>query len=375
MADQLFTMSYRAEHLRGAGGSARRKSCNPASVLVTVCRMPVITPPCQCFDVTPRDETRPATHERLHVSTLPYWSQAQCTYKFRSARPDPARFLRKGGSSTRPQSAPQASTPAPPPAGASQPRANPPNSLFRTYYERGDLPICLDHRGSKTLLRWRVSPESLDYHFFLPVFLSGIRETADPHRFMAIKVRWAAHALGNTMGKNRELKTCCGWVVPRWCPSSRSSSCPSRLPSTPVTTRHAFDTIGKYTLHQHPQVVCIALRLLQQLAMASQQSGQALVPFYRQLLPILNLFLTRNQVGIIPRCTISTLRIQANTPRNTFVSPQRLGDCIMYSQQEQQCLGDLIAATLQVLERTGGLEAFAGIKAMCPTYETCVHAS
>lgn len=47
----------------------------------------------------------------------------------------------------------------------------------------------------------------------------------------------------------------------------------------------------------------------------------------------------------------------------------------MYSQQEQRCLGDLIAATLQVLERTGGAEAFAGIKATCPTYESCVHAS
>lgn len=114
----------------------------------------------------------------------------------------------------------------------------------------------------------------------------------------------------------------------------------------------------------NPKVVCIALRLLQQLAMASQQSGQALVPYYRQLLPILNLFLTRNQArACIHRCWC---------PRSL---KQRLGDRIMYSQQEQRCLGDLIAATLQVLERTGGPEAFAGIKAMCPTHESCVHAS
>lgn len=43
-------------------------------------------------------------------------------------------------------------------------------------------------------------------------------------------------------------------------------------------------------------VVGIALRLLQQLATSSQHAGRALVPYYRQLLPVVNLFVNRNQV-------------------------------------------------------------------------------
>lgn len=58
----------------------------------------------------------------------------------------------------------------------------------------------------------------------------------------------------------------------------------------------------------------------------------------------------------------------------TPTPPQHLGDRIMYSQREQRCLGDLVASTLQVLERTGGPPSFAAIKSMCPTYESCVHA-
>ena len=32
--------------------------------------------------------------------------------------------------------------------GSIMPRANPPNSEFRRFYERGDLPIAVDHSGS-----------------------------------------------------------------------------------------------------------------------------------------------------------------------------------------------------------------------------------
>ena len=35
-------------------------------------------------------------------------------------------------------------------------------------------------------------------------------------------------------------------------------------------------------------------------------------------------------------------------------------------------LGDLIHATVELLEETGGADAFAAIKYMIPTYETCL---
>jgi hypothetical protein len=55
--------------------------------------------------------------------------------------------------------------------------------------------------------------------------------------------------------------------------------------------------------------------------------GEALVPYYRQILPIFNLFRKSN-----------------------FSS----GDKIEYSQRKRLNLGDLISETLELFEQTGG---------------------
>jgi len=33
---------------------------------------------------------------------------------------------------------------------------------------------------------WKISPEQLDYHHYLPIFFDGLREKIDPYRFLAI---------------------------------------------------------------------------------------------------------------------------------------------------------------------------------------------
>jgi hypothetical protein len=73
--------------------------------------------------------------------------------------------------------------------------------------------------------------------------------------------------------------------------------------------------------------------------------GEALVAYYRQLLPVLNMFKNKRL---------------------------NLGDQIDYGQQRHDNLADLIAETLELLERTGGEDAFINIKYMVPTYESCV---
>lgn len=73
--------------------------------------------------------------------------------------------------------------------------------------------------------------------------------------------------------------------------------------------------------------------------------GEALVPYYRQILPVLNLFKNKN----------------ANN-----------GDAIEYAQRKRLNMGDLIEETLQLLEMEGGEDAFINIKYMIPTYESCV---
>lgn len=73
--------------------------------------------------------------------------------------------------------------------------------------------------------------------------------------------------------------------------------------------------------------------------------GEALVPYYRQILPILNIFKNMNLNS---------------------------GDGIDYSQQKRENIGDLIQETLEAFERHGGPDAFINIKYMVPTYESCL---
>ena len=76
----------------------------------------------------------------------------------------------------------------PPPAcEAYKPRA-PARSTFRQSYDRGDFPISLKHDGRGNRITWKVPLESLDYHYYLPLFFDGLRETQHPYVFFAVQV-------------------------------------------------------------------------------------------------------------------------------------------------------------------------------------------
>ena len=62
-----------------------------------------------------------------------------------------------------------------------------PVSEFRRYYDRGDIPVLIDHEGSGNKIAWLVDMTTLDYHHYLPTFFEGIREKEDPYRFLAIQ--------------------------------------------------------------------------------------------------------------------------------------------------------------------------------------------
>ena len=85
------------------------------------------------------------------------------------------------------------------------------------------------------------------------------------------------------------------------------------------------------------------MKVLQVLITCNVAIGPALVPYYRQILPVLNIF------------------------KQSRVS---LGDRIHYSQRKALVLGDLIQDTLEMMEQTGGSTAFTNIKFMVPTYES-----
>ncbi len=92
-------------------------------------------------------------------------------------------------------------------------------------------------------------------------------------------------------------------------------------------------------------IISVMLKVIQKLVLSGDMIGEALVPYYRQILPIFNIFRNSNK---------------------------NIGDKIEYDQRKRLNLGDLISETLELLEQTGGEDAFINIKYMIPTYESCV---
>lgn len=69
---------------------------------------------------------------------------------------------------------------------ASTRRSNPPNTDFRRYYERGDLPICVEHTSRGIRVGWKAEITKLDFHHYLPIFFDGLREIEEPYQSLAL---------------------------------------------------------------------------------------------------------------------------------------------------------------------------------------------
>jgi len=272
-----------------------------------------------CFDATTLSPTRAGGHSKLSIAEeeLPVWSKSTMSYKFSAGKPAPKGFMKKGEGNTIKTKLigenGEIIQPSPPKAGAYQRRANPPNTAFRRFYERGDLPIAIDHRGSKNAIAWKVDIDKLDYHHYLPIFFDGIREVQEPYRFLAVK------------GVEDMLKAGGPKILPV-------------IPQLIIPIKTALNT-------RDHGVMCIALQLLQKLVLSADLVGEALVPYYRQILPIFNLYKSKNK---------------------------NMGDGIDYGQKNYDCLGELIADTLMLFEQKGGDDAFINIKYMVPTFESSI---
>ncbi|KAI8818113.1 parkin co-regulated protein-domain-containing protein [Fimicolochytrium jonesii] len=184
---------------------------------------------------------------------------------------------------------------------------------FRKLYDRGDFPIAVNHSPNGNKINWKVDIDKLDYHHYLPLFFSGLCETEEPYAFLA---RQGIHDLLDK-GGNKVLPV---------------------VPQLIIPIKKALNT-------RNIHVITTTLKVLQHLVESAEMVGEALVPYYRQILPIFNLFKNKNV---------------------------NLGDGIYYSQQKRENIGDLIQETLEKFEVTGGEDAFINIKYMVPTYESVV---
>lgn len=199
------------------------------------------------------------------------------------------------------------------------PRWNPPNTDFRKFYERGDLPILIDQNGSLPKISWKTCVEKLNFDHYLPLFFEGLRELEWPYCFLAER---GVHDLIEQGGHK---------ILPV-------------IPKLIIPLKTALNTRDKL-------VVVKVLRVLQKIVTCDASAtgakknaiGIQLVPYYRQLLPILNLYKNSNK---------------------------NLGDTIDYSQKNNENLGDLIQVTLELFELHGGKDAFINLKYLIPTYQS-----
>ncbi|EUB58365.1 Parkin coregulated gene protein [Echinococcus granulosus] len=193
--------------------------------------------------------------------------------------------------------------------------SNPPRknkTLFKLCYDRGDIPavISYDEKGTK-ILSWKVDADKLDYHQILPIFFDGLREEKYPYNFVVTK--GLQFLLSN--GRDKVLP-----VIPRLI----------------MPIKKALSTHNR-------RICCNVMKVLQELVNSHEGVGEALVPYYRQLLPTFNLFINYNR---------------------------NIGDAIEYSQRKDENIGDLIDETLRIMETKGGEYAYLNIKYMIPVYES-----
>lgn len=203
--------------------------------------------------------------------------------------------------------------PSSPPRAGSTTRRPISKTEFRRFYDRGDMPVQIFHGAVGGKIVWKVEIEKLDYHHYLPIFFDGLREKEDPYRFLAVQGTYDMLEKGG-------------------------SKILSVVPQLIIPIKTALNT-------RDPEVMGTVLKAMQTLVLSGDMIGEALVPYYRQILPVLNIFKSKNL---------------------------NIGDQMDYSQRKRLNLGDLIEETLEIFEVHGGEDAFINIKYMIPVYESHV---
>uniref|UniRef100_UPI003AAE9A0E parkin coregulated gene protein n=1 Tax=Centroberyx gerrardi TaxID=166262 RepID=UPI003AAE9A0E len=149
----------------------------------------------------------------------------------------------------------------PPAAGAFRERPAKPTG-FRKFYERGEFPMALEHNATGNRIAWKVEIDKLDYYHYLPMFFDGLCETVHPYEFFA---RQGVHDMLDHGGTK---------ILPL-------------IPQLIMPIKNALNTRNR-------QVMCTTLKVLQHLVVSGDMVGQAMVPYYRQILPIFNIFKNMN---------------------------------------------------------------------------------
>ena len=183
---------------------------------------------------------------------------------------------------------------------------NLPPCQFQLRYGRGELPCLLEDRGN---LSWVCPLDQLDYDYYLPIFVEGLRSSNDTFRFIASQ-------------GTRELLQ-----------EGQEDALLRCLPDVVKSLRLVLQSKDPHDIYEALGVLSLLAR--------KNNLGTALVHHYRQLLSILNYFLTtrpHQQLHIAKGKTVD--------------------------------LAAKIFDTLEDLEEYGGKASFHAIKYMIPTYQS-----
>ncbi len=116
--------------------------------------------------------------------------------------------------------------------------------------------------GAHRKVCWKLDVALMDYHHYLPIFFHGLRETQDPYKFLADE------GLKSLIDQGKDK------ILPV-------------LPQLIIPIKEALGT-------KQLEIVVKTLRHLQALVKTSDILAESLVPYYRQILPVLNLLKHRN---------------------------------------------------------------------------------
>lgn len=184
------------------------------------------------------------------------------------------------------------------------------------YYDRGDLPFRLDYSSITPRLAWRVEIHRLDFHHYLPILFDGLRELSHPYTFIVEN------------GIRDMLQGAPQKLLPV-------------IPQLIAPIKNALNTKNK-------EIIARVLRTIQIMILSdtikaggSGLVGQALVPYYRQILPTCN------------RLIHSQDNVTDGMKSNKTIK-----------------IGDLVVEALELMEKYGGEDAYINIKYLVPTYQS-----
>ncbi len=129
----------------------------------------------------------------------------------------------------------------------------------------------------------------LDYHHYLPIFFDGLRENEEPYRFLAEQ---GVYDMLEHGGSTKILPVIPQLIIPL------KSACLARTafhaPQRDLTFFSLFVDGAAALNTRDPLVLVRVLKVIQTLVDSGELIGEALVPYYRQILPVLNIFKNKN---------------------------------------------------------------------------------